>query len=309
MKVAENDAVPPAKGESRAVACFSRADLMALTKARLSFLVLVTTFFGFWLASSGKDIEWMLLIHTLIGTALTAAASSVFNQIMEMDIDARMARTADRPLPARRLAPSVAFGIGWGLAALGIVHLGVKVNALAAMLAALTLLIYVFVYTPMKQASSLNTLVGAVAGAIPPVIGWAAAGGGFGIEALFLFGVLFFWQLPHFLAINWMYRDQYRDAGFVMWANRDEQGTLTAVLSLVFSICTTAWMALPYLSGFGNPVSLVGGTILGGAMIVLAVRYGKTRTREDARRLFFYTLIYLPLVLGLLALTWIDRSA
>ncbi len=308
MNVAEHEAVAHATDDSGIASRFSRADLMALTKARLSLLVLVTTFFGFWLAS-GTGIAWMLLVHTLFGTALTAAASSVFNQIMEMDIDARMARTADRPLPARRLAPPLAFGIGWGLAALGIVHLGVKVNASAAMLAALTLLIYIFVYTPMKQASSLNTLVGAVAGAIPPVIGWVAAGGSFGIEALFLFGVLFFWQLPHFLAINWMYRDQYRNAGFVMWANRDDRGTLTAVLSLVFSICTTVWMALPCLFGFGNLVSLVGGTILGGVMIALAVRYGKTRSRIDARRLFFYTLIYLPLVLGLLAFTWIDKAS
>jgi protoheme IX farnesyltransferase len=308
MNVAEHDAVAHANQDSGSAARFSRADLMALTKARLSLLVLVTTFFGFWLASNDGVDGW-LLFHTLFGTALTAAASSVFNQIMEMDIDGRMARTADRPLPSRRLAPTVAFGIGWGLAALGIVHLGVKVNGAAAMLAALTLLIYIFIYTPMKQASSLNTLVGAVAGAIPPVIGWAAAGGGLGVEALFLFGILFFWQLPHFLAINWMYRGQYRDAGFVMWANKDEKGSLTALLALVFSVGIMAWMAVPYLFGFGNLVSLVGGALLGGVMVALAVRFGKTRTREDARRLFFYTLIYLPMVLTLLALTWKVRSS
>jgi len=308
MNVVEHSAVVPANEETGGAARFSRADFMALTKARLSLLVLVTTFFGFWLAS-GSGLDGILLLHTLLGTALTAAASSVFNQLMEMDIDARMARTADRPLPARRLAPGVAFGIGWALAALGIVHLGVKVNAPAALLAALTLLVYVFVYTPMKQASSLNTLVGAVAGAIPPVIGWTAAGGGFGIEALFLFGLLFFWQLPHFLAINWMYRDQYRDAGFVMWANRDERGTLTARLALAFSLGLAAWLAVPYLFGFAGILSLVGGLLLGVQMVILAVVYGKSRTREDARRLFLYTLIYLPLVLGLLALTWIGPEA
>lgn len=276
---------------------------MALTKARLSLLVLITTFMGFWLASR-DGIQWMLLIHTLIGTALAAAASSVFNQLMEIDIDSRMKRTADRPLPSRRLPVPAALAIGAILGALGIVHLAVKVNAGASMLAALTLFIYVFVYTPMKQRSTLNTIVGAVAGAIPPMIGWVAGGGGYTIEAWFLFGLLFFWQLPHFIAINWMYRDQYRDAGFVMWANTDDSGGKSAVLALLFSMCITVLFALPYFYGFAGIVSLVGGVLLGGVMVALSVNFGKLRTREAARRLFFYTLIYLPLSLILLVISW-----
>ncbi len=302
MKVAEHP--PMAHPHRSADAAFTRADFMALTKARLSLLVLVTTFVGFWLASGSGGIQWMLLAHTLFGTALAAAASSVFNQLMEMEVDARMARTADRPLPAKRLPAPAAFGIGWALAAFGLVHLGVKVNTPASMLAGLTLFLYVFVYTPMKQKSSFNTIVGAVAGAIPPVIGWVAAGGSFGIEAAFLFGVLFFWQLPHFLAINWMYREQYRDAGFVMWANDDDGGSRTAILSLVFSVCLVVLFAVPYVFGFGNVVSLIVGGGLGGLMVALAVGFGRLRTRVAARKLFFYTLIYLPLALVLLVFTW-----
>jgi len=282
---------------------FTRADLMALTKARLSLLVLVTTFIGFWLASS-DGINWMRLVHTLIGTAFAAAASSVFNQLMEIDIDSRMKRTADRPLPAKRLPAPAALVIGTLLAAFGILHLTMNVNDDAAMLAALTLFIYVFIYTPMKQRSTFNTIVGAVAGAIPPMIGWVAGGGGYTIEAWFLFGVLFFWQLPHFIAINWMYRDQYRDAGFVMWANTDESGSKSAALSLLFSMCITILFAVPYFCGFAGIGSLIGGALLGGVMVAMAVNFGKLRTRQSARKLFFYTLIYLPIALALLVISW-----
>ncbi|MGI9241997.1 MAG: heme o synthase [Verrucomicrobiales bacterium] len=284
----------------------SRADLMALTKARLSLMVLVTTFIGFWAASrSLGHFDWWLLVHTLIGSALAAAASSVFNQLIEIEIDAKMKRTADRPLPARKISPTAAFVLGWVLAALGLLHLGAKVNTTAAALTGLTLVVYVFVYTPMKQKSSFNTIVGAVSGGIPPMIGWVAAGGEVWTpECWFLFGLLFLWQLPHFVAINWMYRDQYRDAGFVMWSNNDESGVKTGNLAILFSAMTLALMVVPSIYGFANLGFLIGGGLLSGTMLFLALRFRQSCTRQAARKLFFFTLIYLPLVLLLLVLTW-----
>ena len=194
-------------------------DLMVLTKFRLSALVIVTTFVGFWLGREGP-LNLSLLLHTLFGSTLAAFGAAVFNQLMEIEPDSKMHRTADRPLPSGRISPSVAFGIGWLLSALSLIHLVRTVNTEAASLTALTLAVYLFVYTPLKQTSVLNTLVGAVSGALPPLIGWAGAAGMSPVDApyyrwellvqpgaIFLFGLLFLWQMPHFLAINCMYRD------------------------------------------------------------------------------------------------------
>lgn len=290
-----------------------RGDLAVLMKVRLNTFVLITTFFGFVLASlrmadGWKDLPgafdgWRLL-HTLIGTAAAAFGSAAFNQLMEVDLDARMRRTADRPLPARRMGPMVAFGVGWVLSAFGIIHLAVKVGDLAAYLTAGTLALYVFVYTPLKSHSSLNTLVGAVPGAVPPVIGWVAAGGSLGWEALFLFGLLFLWQLPHFLAINWICREEYEKAGYKMWSNGDESGRRTATLAAVFSLTLVMFSTLPWVLGFANLLWLVGGVAAALVMVVLAARFRREGTAVAARRLFLYTLLYLPIALALLALGW-----
>lgn len=301
-----NDSITTETGARGSAGGFSREDFMALTKARLSMLVIVTTVVGYWLASrsSGAATDWARLLHTVIGSALAAAAAAVFNQLMEVDIDAKMARTADRPLPAKKLTPAAAFAIGWVLAALGIIHLAVKVNFAAAAVAAVTLLIYVFVYTPMKRHSSLNTLVGAVAGALPPLIGWFGAGGGFGTQAYFLFGLMFFWQLPHFVAINWMYREEYERSGFVMWSNGDSSGRRTAGLAILFSGCLIALTAAPLVTGFVRPWAVVGMLLLGLLMLRLALRFRADPTRPAARKLFLFTLLYLPLALGVLIVGW-----
>jgi protoheme IX farnesyltransferase len=303
---------PPGDGEP-ARPPGMRRDLAVLLKIRLNTFVLITTFFGYLLATLRQADGWAglwqslepwRLLHTLIGTGATAFGSAAFNQLMEVDLDARMSRTADRPLPARRLDPLFAFGIGWVLAAFGIIHLAAKVGDLAAYLTAGTLALYVFIYTPLKRFSSINTLVGAVPGAVPPVIGWVAAGGALGWEAGFLFGLLFLWQLPHFLAINWICRDEYEQAGYKMWSNGDHSGRRTAVLAAVFSLVLVLFSLLPWLLGFGGLLWLIGGTIAGLAMVVLAARFRRQGTAESARRLFLYTLLYLPLALGLLALGW-----
>ncbi len=295
-------AVSGAKGNAVASA---RHDLMQLTKARLSVLVAVTTIFGYLAAGRMLgSFNWNVLWDTLIGTLLAAFASAVFNQIMEVDADARMERTASRPLPAQRMPTALAFVLGWLMGAFGIIHLGIRVNMAAGLLAGLTLFIYLFVYTPMKRRSSWNTVVGAVAGALPPLIGWYAGGAGYDLGAVFLFALLFLWQMPHFLAINWMYRDEYRRAGFVMWSNEDETGNKTTGLALFYSVLLALLPVLPVVSGHVAVWFLLPGLALGGVLVWLAWKFRRDRTRDQARRLFFSTLLYLPVVLAAALLAW-----
>jgi heme o synthase len=285
-----------------------RDDLMVLMKVRLNFFVLITALFGFLLASRGGPYDWMKLLHTILGAAAAAFGSAAFNQLMEVDLDARMKRTADRPLPSRRMDPLVAFGIGWVLSAIGIIHLAVQVGHLAAYLTAATIAIYVFIYTPLKRFSSTNTLVGAVPGAIPPVIGWVGAGGALGWEACFLFGLLFLWQLPHFIAINWLCRDEYESVGYKMWSNGDLTGRKSGVLSAIFALLLAVWSLLPALVGFANLLWTFIGPLLALVMMALAVKFAVDGERASARKLFLYTLLYLPVALGVLLLAWSPES-
>lgn len=285
-----------------------RQDLAVLMKVRLNVFVLITTFFGFLLASKATGFDWLRLMHTLIGTAAAAFGSAAFNQVMEIDLDARMKRTADRPLPSRRMDPLFAFAVGWMLSAAGIIHLAVKVGPLPSILAAITVAVYVFLYTPLKRWSSLNTLVGAVPGAIPPVMGWTAAGLGLDGGAAFLFALLFLWQLPHFVAISWLCREEYEAAGYRMWSNGDVSGRRSGLLSAVFALLLAALPVWPWLAG-RTPgamgyVALGGGVVLGLVMAGLSGRFMRDGERKSFRDLFLFTLLYLPLELGLLAIAW-----
>ena len=286
-----------------------RQDLVVLTKMRLNVFVLITTFFGFLLASRGHDFDLGKLIHTLIGTAAAAFGSAAFNQLMEVDLDARMRRTANRPLPSRRMDPLFAFGVGWMLSAAGIIHLAVKVGAMPAWLAAATVAIYVFIYTPLKRVSSTNTIVGAIPGAIPPVIGWTAAGGEVDARAWFLFALLALWQLPHFVAINWLCREEYEGAGYKMWSDGDVSGRRSGLLAASFALCLAALPLWPWFAGwtpgFLGYVALAGGVLAGLLMAALAGRFMRDGERTSFRRLFLFTLLYLPLELGLLAIAWV----
>ncbi|BCX49176.1 protoheme IX farnesyltransferase [Haloferula helveola] len=286
-----------------------RKDLVVLMKVRLNVFVLLTTFFGFLLASKGAGLDLVLLAHTLVGTALAAFGSSAFNQLMEVDLDARMKRTADRPLPSRRMDPVFAFGLGWMLSAAGIIHLAVKVGTMPSVLAAVTVGIYVFVYTPMKRWSSANTLVGAIPGAIPPMIGWTAVPDhGLDGGAAFLFALLFLWQLPHFVAISWLCREEYEEAGYRMWSNGDVSGRRCGLLSAVFSLFLAGLPVWPWLAGWtpGLPghIALGAGVLLGLVMAAFSGRFMRDGERSSFRRLFLFTLLYLPLELGLLAFAW-----
>ncbi|MFN4942633.1 MAG: heme o synthase [Akkermansiaceae bacterium] len=282
-----------------------REDLTVLMKVRLNFFVLVTTFFGYLLARKGDSMEWVTLLHTIIGTAAAAFGSAAFNQLMEIDLDRLMKRTADRPLPARRMNPITAFGVGWMLSAVGIIHLAVMVGPSAAYLTAVTIAIYVFVYTPLKRISSINTLVGAIPGAIPPMIGWVGGGGGiWDPEAWFLFGILFFWQLPHFVAINWLCRQEYEDAGYKMWSNGDVSGKRSGILCVLFSLVLAVFSGLPAIWGFANFIWLIGGPLFGLMILALSARFIRDGERTSCRQLFFSTLIYLPIALALLLIAW-----
>ncbi|MCB1205598.1 MAG: heme o synthase [Verrucomicrobiae bacterium] len=307
-----SDAPPVSSGLARQI----RGDLMTLTKARLSFLVVLTSCFGYFVATKEHGgFSWLTLLHLVFGTGLSAAGAAVFNQLMEVEADARMRRTSDRPLPANRLPKPAAFILGWMLAGFGLVHLGVKVNTEASVMAAATLVTYLFLYTPMKRVSTANTLVGAVSGALPPLIGWAAGDPDPGWKtflepgAIFLFGLLFFWQLPHFAAINWMYRDEYMRGGFRMWSNDDESGAKTARIALFYAVCLTLLAAVfPFVSTDMSAWGAAPGTFLGGVTALLAAKFLKSGDRSDARRLFFYTLIYLPLMMVASYLAWVARS-
>ena len=213
-----------------------------------------------------------------------------------------MHRTRERPLPSGRMKPDTALLIGFGLATVGLIYLYATVNALASLLAALTLVSYVFVYTPLKRRTSLNTLVGAVPGALPPMIGWAAARGSLGSEAWALFAILFCWQMPHFLAIAWMYREDYARGGFVMLTHLDETGSATGRQAVNYSLALVLVSLVPTLLGMVGIVYFLGAFLLGTGLAVCAARMQFAPSRPHARQLFFASIIYLPLLLGLLAL-------
>jgi len=277
-------------------------DVMELVKARLSLLVLLTTLVGFLIAWRGP-IPWVLLTATLLGTALCAGGAAALNQWMERDIDARMKRTRERPLPAGRMSPrdALLFGLLFSLA--GIAILGLFTNLRAAFLAFATIAIYIVVYTPMKRMSSLNTLVGAVPGALPPLIGWVAARGSYSLEGGLLFATLFFWQMPHFLAIAWMFRDDYKAGGCLMLTDSDPDGSMTGRQALLYSICLIVISLLPGFLGFNSPLYFYGALLLGLAFSAFAAIFLRRRDRDSARNLFFASIIYLPLLLGLLVAT------
>jgi protoheme IX farnesyltransferase len=277
-------------------------DIMALTKARLSLLVIITTFVGFCMAS-GERLDWWLLLHAVGGTTLAAAAAAVLNQFIEVKVDRLMERTRHRPLPAGRWKPKHALALGIGTGVVGVTWLALAVNGLSATLAAATILIYIAAYTPLKRRTSLCTIVGAVSGAIPPVIGWTAVQPSFGLEAWVLFGILFTWQMPHFLAIAWMYRDEYAQAGFVMLRRDDLSGCATAMQSLLYTGVLIVCTLIPFYAGINSSIYLGGALALDGIMLLFAVQFLIERDRASARRLFFASIFFLPLILGLMVFT------
>lgn len=277
-------------------------DLVELTKARLSLLVLVTTLVGFLAGWSGP-MNYLLLAATLLGTALCAGGAGALNQWWERDFDARMKRTSDRPLPARRMHATDGLLFGLLFSVTGLAVLLIFTNFRTSFLAFATIAIYILVYTPMKRISSLNTLVGAIPGALPPLIGWVAARGTYDLEGGLLFAILWFWQMPHFLAIAWLYREDYAGAGFVMLSGDDPEGAMTGRQAFLYSLCLLMVSLVPALMAFNSPWYFFGALALGVGFCAMALRFLMRRDRPSARLLFFASIVYLPLVLGLLVAT------
>lgn len=280
------------------------SDMSELFKARLSFFNIMTALVGFLAAWQGP-MNYLIFVAAMVGTALSAFGASALNQWLERDLDALMRRTQDRPLPARRMPPREALLVGSMCCVTGVLCFGFFVNLLSAALTALTIVSYVFLYTPMKRISTLNTLVGAVPGALPPLIGWTAATNGIQFGGVILFMIMWFWQMPHFMAIAWMYREDYARAGFKMLSVADDDGSVSAKQSVIYSVCLLAVSLLPSFVGLTNEYYFFGALALGVAFWAVSMRFLWLRTRAAARLLFFASILYLPLLLGLLlAMQW-----
>lgn len=277
------------------------ADYVELTKPRLNFLVLITTLAGFYLGTQG-DFNLLRMFNTLLGTALVAASASVLNQYLERDADAKMRRTQDRPLPARRMAPCDALWFGIFTAFLGTGYLAATTNLFTALLAGLTWITYLCAYTPMKTETAFNTVVGAIPGALPPMIGWAAARGTLGAEAFVLFAILFFWQFPHFYAIAWLYREDYQRGGFKMLSGLDRGDFWTGRCMALGGIALLAVSVLPTALGLTGIVYLIGALVLGVAFLAFSLLCLFRDVDQFARRAFLASVIYLPLLLALMTL-------
>jgi protoheme IX farnesyltransferase len=280
------------------------ADFLALTKPRVNLLVLITTLIGFHLGAFGP-IDVTVLVHTIVGTALVAGGAAALNQVLERDSDRLMRRTRSRPLPAGRLRMGEAGWFALALAAIGLVELSLGANRLAAVVAFATIASYALVYTPLKRRTSLATVVGAVPGALPPMIGWAAATGGLSIEAWVLFAIVFFWQMPHVLAISWMYREDYERAGIRVLPVEEPDGASTSRQTVGYAAVLVPVTLLPTVVGLAGGVYLAGALVLGLGILALAIVFARQRAATHARRLFLASLLYLP-VLWMLMLA--DRT-
>jgi protoheme IX farnesyltransferase len=275
-------------------------DYLELSKSRIVMMVLITTAAGYFFGA--QHVDWIRLLNTLVGTALVAAGTNALNQYSERGHDAKMRRTRLRPLPDGRITPRAALLFAVAISLIGTLYLGLAVNWLTAALGAFTLITYIFIYTPLKRVSTICTLIGAIPGAIPPLMGWTAATGILGAGGWIIFGILFFWQLPHFMAISWMYRDDYARGGFAMLAVRDDDGRTTARHAVFYSLALLTVSVLPPLFGLSTFVYLAGAILAGGALTFASFAFLGARTPLRARRLFMASNIYLVVMMALLVL-------
>jgi len=289
------DTLPPPPALSRS----KLLDFWELTKPRITLVIGLTTLVGFFLGSRGA-LDGARLAHTLIGTALTAAGASALNMVLERELDAKMRRTRNRPLPAGRLQFGEALIFGIVLAASGVLYLTLATNRLAGLLAALTLSAYLFAYTPLKRHTSLCTVIGAVPGALPVAGGWAAARGTLEVDAWLLFAIVFFWQLPHFLALAWMYREDYTRGGFPMLPTLDPDGESTVRQIVLNTLALLPVSLAPTMIGLAGSFYFFGALVLGLAFLGLSLYFTAVRTNLAARRFYLASVIYLPALLTLL---------
>jgi heme o synthase len=293
--------VPDDSLELSAPAAHRVADFLALTKPRLNSLVVVTAGIGYYLGASG-NAEISSLLEAVLGIALVAGGAAGLNQIYERETDSLMFRTRMRPLAAQRVTAGEALVFSLTLAAVGLGAIAATSNFLAAFLALLTLISYNVVYTPMKRRSQLATLVGAVPGALPPMIGWVAARGALTPEAWALFAIVFVWQIPHFMAIAWLYRADFGRAGFPLLPVVEPTGRSTARQAVLFSLVLVPLSVVPYFLGMSGPAYAVGASAGSLALLWLAISFALKRTDDRARLLFLGSITYLPLLWGMLIL-------
>ena len=275
-------------------------DYLELSKARIVLMVLITTAAGYLMAAHRIDVA--LLINTLVGTALVAAGTNALNQYVEREHDAKMRRTRLRPLPDGRITPRAALLFSAAIAVIGTLYLALAVNVLTAVLGAFTLTSYIFVYTPLKRISTICTLIGAIPGAIPPLMGWTAATNSLALGGWIAFGILFLWQLPHFMAISWIYREDYGRAGFVMTSVRDGGGKATARQAVGWALLLVAVSVLPAVFRMNGIVYLAGVLAAGLLFVAASIAFYRERTNRAAMRLFMTSNIYLIVVMALLVL-------
>lgn len=303
MKHAVEISVGPVPGVAAAptrVAAHGRpADFLALTKPRLNLLVLITTLGGLYLTAP-DGVAPLTLFHTLVGTALVAGGASALNQVWERDTDGRMHRTRTRPVPDGRMQPAEGIRFGILLSIVGLAELAFGVNGISAVVAAVTLGSYVLLYTPLKRRTWLSTLVGAFPGALPPVIGCTAATGHISLAAISLFAIVFFWQIPHFLAIAWLYREDYARAGLPLLPVIEPDGRSTGRQALLYAAALLPVSVTPAFVGLAGPVYVTAAVLLGVALLVLSLQFARERSTTAARRLFFASITYLPILWAVL---------
>lgn len=277
------------------------AAFLELTKPRITFLIVLTSAAGFAMASSAS-IDYALLSKAMFGIALLSSGIATLNQYMERDLDLLMRRTANRPLPSGKLMPWEALTFGMTLTVLAEIYLTFLVNPLTGLLGLTVIAGYLFAYTPLKTRTSLSTMVGAFPGAVPPLIGWAAARGDIGLEAWVLFAILFLWQFPHFLAIAWMYREDYGRAGILMLPVVEPDGRVTGQQIVVYTLMLLPVSLLPTVLGMAGKVYLYGAIVLGLLFLYSSVRAAFSKSRQEARRLLLASVIYLPLLFILMVI-------
>ncbi len=276
------------------------AAYLELTKPRITSLIVLTSAAGFCLAS--RSVDYVALLSAMTGIALLSSGIATLNQYMERDLDGLMRRTADRPLPSGKLAPWEALWFGVGLTALAEVYLGVLVNPLTALLGLFVIAGYLFGYTPLKTRTSLSTMVGAFPGAVPPLIGWTAARGELSVEAWVLFAILFLWQFPHFLAIAWMYREDYGRAGILMLPVVEPEGRVAGQQIVAYTLMLLPVSLLPTALGISGKVYFYGAIVLGLLFLYSSIRAAFSQSRQQARRLLLASVLYLPLLFILMVL-------
>jgi protoheme IX farnesyltransferase len=276
-------------------------DYFALTKPRITTLIVICTAAGYYLDAS-KTIDWPAFVHTLFGTALMASGTAALNQWYEADTDARMKRTRNRPIPAGRIRSIHGLLFGLGLSLIGFADLWMETNKVAALLGLFTLVTYILLYTPLKQRSPVCTTIGAVPGAMPPLIGYAAATGRLDGEALVLFLILFIWQFPHFYAIAWMYREDYARGGIRMLPVVQPDGESTAKRIVFYSVLLMLSSFAPRFLGVVGPAYVIAAVVAGLVLLNFSVRFERARTHSGARHVVLATVFYLPVVFGALVM-------